>query len=117
MPDQGAGQSKFRVEEATIAELHQAIRDGRTTCVDVVKQYIARVKAYNGVASLLVTEDGKPIQQANGTTRGGAPLPFPPRRSKPPTSSQTSTATRARPSSSAAWRRPRPIRRCSSSTA
>ena len=43
----------FRVEEATIEELHEAIRAGRTTCLDVVKQYIARVRAYNGVASLL----------------------------------------------------------------
>ena len=77
MPDQGAPQQPFRVEEATIAELHQAIRDGRTTCVEVVKQYIERVKAYNGVASLLVTEDGKAIREASGTTRGGAPLAFP----------------------------------------
>lgn len=77
MPDQGAPQNTFRVEEATIAELHQAIRDGRTTCVEVVRQYIARVQAYNGVASLLVTQDGKAIQEARGTVRGGAPLAFP----------------------------------------
>ncbi|MGE5525795.1 MAG: amidase family protein, partial [Rhodospirillaceae bacterium] len=78
MPDQGGIPHKpFRVEEATIAELHQAIRDGRTTCVDVVKQYIERVRAYNGVASLLVTEDGKTIPEAKGAVRGGAPLKFP----------------------------------------
>ena len=70
MPDQGGNPVKpFRVEEATIVELHQAIRDGRTTCVDVVKQYIERVRAYNGVASLLVTEDGKPV---TGSERHGA---------------------------------------------
>ncbi|MGQ0522301.1 MAG: amidase family protein [Betaproteobacteria bacterium] len=67
----------FRVEEATIAELHQAIRDGRTTCLEVVKQYVERVRAYNGVSSMLVTKDGAPIGQATGTVRGGAPLRFP----------------------------------------
>ena len=67
----------FRVEEATIAELHQAIRDGRTTCVDVVKQYIARARAYNGPASLLVTESGAPVPEATGTVRAEAPLKFP----------------------------------------
>jgi amidase len=78
MPDQALGRDRrFRVEEATIADLHQAIREGRTTCVDVVKQYIERVRAYNGVASMLVTKDGAPIAEATGTVRGGAPLRFP----------------------------------------
>ena len=31
---------------------------GRTTCVAVVQHYIDRVRAFNGVASMLVTEDG-----------------------------------------------------------
>ena len=53
----------FRLEEATIAELHQAIRAGRTTLVDVVQGYLARVRAYNGVASVgyLPTFNGKQI--------------------------------------------------------
>ncbi len=67
----------FRVEESTIAELHAAIREGRTTCVDVVQQYLARVRAYNGVASMLVTADGASVAPATGTMRGGAPLAFP----------------------------------------
>src|SRR5215813_9602364 len=67
----------FRLEEATIDDLHDAIRAGRTTCVDVVRHYLARVRAFNGVASLLVTEDGAPVQPASGTVRGGAPLAFP----------------------------------------
>ena len=67
----------FRVEEATIEELHAAIRAGRTTCVDVVRQYIERVRAYNGVSSLLVTEDGAPVAAATGAVRGGALLRFP----------------------------------------
>jgi amidase len=78
MPDQASRHDKpFRVEEATIAELHQAIREGRTTCVEVVKQYIERVRAYNGVASMLVTKDGAPVPKATGTVRGQAPLRFP----------------------------------------
>jgi amidase len=67
----------FRLEEATIDELHGAIRDGRTTCVAVVQHYAARVRAFNGVASALVTEDGLPVAPATGATRGGAPLRFP----------------------------------------
>ncbi len=72
----GRGEA-FRVEEATIAELHAAIRAGRTTCVEVVRQYLARVRAYNGPSSLLMTADGAPAPEATGTVRGGAPLRFP----------------------------------------
>ena len=67
----------FRVEEATIDELHAAIKSGRTTCVAIVRQYLERVRAYNGVASLLVTEDGGPVPPAIGTVRAGVPLRFP----------------------------------------
>jgi Asp-tRNA(Asn)/Glu-tRNA(Gln) amidotransferase A subunit family amidase len=67
----------FRLEEATIAELHAAIRAGRTTVVTVVQAYIARAKAYNGVASLLVTADGAPVAAATGAVRAGAALDFP----------------------------------------
>ena len=57
--------------------MHDAIRVGRTTVVDVVQQYIARVRAYNGVASLLVTDDGAPVPEATGAVRAGGPLAFP----------------------------------------
>src|SRR5258705_11903308 len=67
----------FRLDEATIDELHAAIKSGRTTCVAVVQQYIERVRAYNGVASLLVTEDGLPVPEAMGAVRALAPLRFP----------------------------------------
>jgi Asp-tRNA(Asn)/Glu-tRNA(Gln) amidotransferase A subunit family amidase len=67
----------FSVVEATIDELHAAIKSGRTTCVEVVQQYIDRARAYNGVPSMLVTEDGKPVPEAIGTVRAGAPLRFP----------------------------------------
>ena len=47
----------FRLEEATIEDLHRAIRAGEITCVEIVRRYIARARAYNGVPSLLVTEE------------------------------------------------------------
>ena len=71
------GGSSFRLEEATIDDLHHAIRAGETTCVTVVRHYLARVRAFNGVASALVTEDGAPVGEVTGTIRAGAPLRFP----------------------------------------
>ncbi len=97
-PAPNAQDKPFRVEEATIDELHAAIKSGRTTCVTVVQQYIERVRAYNGVASLLVTEDGGPIPKV------------PPRPSKPRRFCPISTSTWVRHSNSGAWRRRRPTR-------
>ena len=67
----------FRLEEATIDEMHRAIQAGEITVVEIVKHYIARARAYNGVSSALVTEDGKPVPPALGTVRAGAPVSFP----------------------------------------
>src|SRR5438270_1535262 len=67
----------FRLEEATIDELHAAIRAGETSVAQIVEHYIARVRAFNGVASLLITEDGGNITEATGAVRAGAPLHFP----------------------------------------
>src|SRR5579885_1366024 len=67
----------FVLEEATIDELHAAIKAGETTVLDVVKHYLARVRAFNGTSNLLVTQDGGKISPAKGTVRGGAPLAFP----------------------------------------
>jgi amidase len=72
-----AQEKPFRLEEATIDQLHAAIRSGETTLVEVVQHYIDRVRGYNGVASMLVTEDGAPVPEATGTVRAGAPLRFP----------------------------------------
>ncbi|HEV2098864.1 MAG TPA: amidase family protein [Stellaceae bacterium] len=71
------GATSFQLEEATIDELHAAMRAGQTTCVEVVQRYLARARAYNGVASLLVTEDGSAIRAAAGAVRAGAGLAFP----------------------------------------
>lgn len=78
MPEKFEPRDKpFRVEEATIDALHQAIKEGRTTCVAVVRQYLDRVRAYNGVASALVTKDGAAIPEATGAVRAMTPLRFP----------------------------------------
>jgi amidase len=73
----GSSRKRFQLEEATIDELHEAIRAGEVTCASVVQHYLDRVRAYNGPASLLVTEDGAEIPEATGTVRAGAPLRFP----------------------------------------
>lgn len=69
----------FQVEEATIADLHAAIRDGRTTCRGIVQAYVDRARAYNGVSNYLVTRDGASIPPPPGQLRAGAPLTFPTR--------------------------------------
>ena len=59
----------LRLEEATIDDLHAAIRAGEISCVQVVQHYLDRARAYNGVASVLVTEDGMPVDKATGVVR------------------------------------------------
>jgi Asp-tRNA(Asn)/Glu-tRNA(Gln) amidotransferase A subunit family amidase len=67
----------FEIEEATIDGLHEAIRAGETTCEGIVEAYLARAKAYNGICSALVTEDGKSVKRVPGAVRAGSPLKFP----------------------------------------
>jgi amidase len=67
----------FQLEEATIAEMHEAIRSGKTTLVKIVQRYIDRARAYNGVANLLLTEDGAPVPEVVGAVRATARLRFP----------------------------------------
>src|SRR3984893_19351398 len=70
-------QSRFHLREATIDDLHRAIRNGEITCRGVVQLYINRAKAYNGVSDVLVTKDGAPIPPAPGVVRASSPLKFP----------------------------------------
>ena len=78
MVSESSGEQRpFRLEEATIDELHRAIREGKTTVVEIVQGYIARARAFNGVASVLVTVDGADVPPAAGAVRAGAPLRFP----------------------------------------
>ena len=72
-----ASAGKFHLEEATIDDIHDAIKSGEITCKDLVQAYIARTKAYNGICTKLVTGDGASIPAAKGTVRAGAPISFP----------------------------------------
>ena len=67
----------FRVEETSIADIHNAIRSGAATCADVVQAYVERARAYNGVCTTLVTADGAPAPRVRGTVRAGSALRFP----------------------------------------
>src|SRR5476649_135975 len=40
---------RFQLEEATIDDVHRAIRERQVTCRSVVQSYINRARAYNGV--------------------------------------------------------------------
>jgi len=73
----GSSDSPFRLEEATIDELHRALKAGETSCTAVVQYYIERARAYNGVCSALVTEDGAAVPEAIGAMRAGVSLRFP----------------------------------------
>jgi len=43
----GQSPPPFRVEEATIADIHAALKSGRATCRAVVEQYLRRIEAYD----------------------------------------------------------------------
>src|ERR1044072_2976980 len=57
--------------------MHAAIRSGETTLVKIVQRYIDRARAYNGVSSLLLTEDGVSVPEAVGAVRATAQLRLP----------------------------------------
>jgi Asp-tRNA(Asn)/Glu-tRNA(Gln) amidotransferase A subunit family amidase len=67
----------FRVEEATIADVHRAIQQGETTCQAIVQTYIARARAYNGTCTQLVTGDGASVPAVTGAVRAGSAISFP----------------------------------------
>src|ERR1043165_8144502 len=66
-----------RLEQATSARMHEAIRSCETKLVKIVQCYVDRARAYNGVASLLLTEDGTLVPEAVGAVRATARLRFP----------------------------------------
>src|SRR5580765_8707852 len=77
VPHVASAQGQFRIEEATITDMQNAIKSGQTTCQAVVQAYINRAKAYNGSCTALVTADGAAIPPAAGAVRAGSPLKFP----------------------------------------
>ena len=76
-PTVTAAAGKFHLEEATIEDIHDAIKSGEITCKGLVQAYFDRIKAYNGVCTALVTPKGAPIPAAKGIVRAGAPISFP----------------------------------------
>ena len=68
---------EFVLVEASISELHAAINAGVTTVTEVVRSYIARAQAFNGVSSVLVTQEGENIPETPGVVRAGKELTFP----------------------------------------
>jgi amidase len=70
-------QGQFRIEEASITGIHNAIRAGQTSCQRLVQSYLDRAKAYNGPCTALVTKDGAPIPPATGMVRAGSPVAYP----------------------------------------
>ena len=68
---------RFHLIEATIGDVHRAIRERQITCRGLIEAYVNRAKAYNGVAHQLVTLDGASIPPAPGVARAGSPLKFP----------------------------------------
>jgi amidase len=72
-----AQQFRFHLQEATVDDVHRAIREGQITCTSLVQLYLNRTKAYNGVSNELVTRDGAPIAVAPGAVRAAAPIKFP----------------------------------------
>jgi amidase len=67
----------FHLQEASIDDIHKAIRAGEITCKQVVEGYIARAKVYNGACTKLVTADGAKVPKVLGAVRAGSPVKFP----------------------------------------
>src|SRR5688572_1668154 len=76
-PDEEPPAKSFKLVEATIGDIHQAIQDQEVTCREIVEAYIARSAAYNGPCTRLVTMDGEPIEKTTGYVRAGAPIEYP----------------------------------------
>ena len=75
--DEPNGADAFQIEEASIGDIQRAIRQGETTCVQVVEAYVERARAYNGMCTQLVTADGGPVAPGRGTVRAGVSIEFP----------------------------------------
>ena len=65
----------FRVEETTIAQIHEALKAGRLTCRALVRQYLGRIEAYdkNGPAiNAIVVTNPEALTQADDLDRRAA---------------------------------------------
>ena len=73
----GAAKGAFQVAEATIHDIHNAIQTNQITCRQLTQLFVNRAKAYNGVCTQLVTEQGTALSPATGVVRAGAAIKFP----------------------------------------
>ncbi|KAH8433509.1 amidase [Aspergillus melleus] len=64
--------------ELTIAEYHDALRAGRTTCARTVSDYLARIALYNPTLRALITITPHALDDAQRKDRDGLPHPLPP---------------------------------------
>jgi Asp-tRNA(Asn)/Glu-tRNA(Gln) amidotransferase A subunit family amidase len=65
----------FQVEEATIAQIHDALKAGRVTCRGLVERYLRRIEAYdkNGPAlNAIVVVNPEALKQADDLDRRAA---------------------------------------------
>ncbi len=73
-------EADFVVEEATIADLHHAMRDGRLTARQLVEHYLARIDAYDkqGPAlNALITLNPRALERADELDAAVRPCPPP----------------------------------------
>ncbi|MFE1934511.1 amidase [Streptomyces sp. NPDC059474] len=65
----------FRVEEATIGDIHQAFRSGRLSCRSLVEAYLARIAAYDTAGpgiNAIVTLNPAALEEADALDRAFA---------------------------------------------
>ena len=116
--DEPNGADAFQIEEASIGDIQRAIRQGETTCVQVVEAYVERARAYNGMCTQLVTADGGRVAPGRGARCGPAsPSSFPPPPCRCARFCRTTMSTEDCGSSSAGWSPRGPTPASSSSTA
>ena len=58
-------QPPFTVVEATIPEMQQAMRDGRTSSRHMVEQYLQRIALYNSKFNAVITVNPKALEEAD----------------------------------------------------
>jgi Asp-tRNA(Asn)/Glu-tRNA(Gln) amidotransferase A subunit family amidase len=75
--------SRFQVDEATIASIHAAFKDGRLTCRGLVEEYLRRIEAYDKrgpAVNAIVLINPRALAEADAldarTTSGAAPGPL-----------------------------------------
>ena len=70
----GAQSGRFHLEEATIADVHRAIRAKQITATQIVQLYFKRIEAYNGLVVTNVDAIRDVIELSNGDVIGAGQL-------------------------------------------